>query len=603
MPLLLDDVEQGLREREGEEDRPLGDQIKFQMMVLAEVVRVPGTSLLPYLPRLQGVLQGLTCHSSKEGDQLTGSLLRNLLRSLTHVCPLGYSSVPGGVDKDLATYRPLQDWGVAGEVWDLDVEWFIPGEKEVVAAQAVLDTFLGGTLDRLERCAKGQEVLTREQMLACLSLVGQGVQGAGGLMPSWDQEILVLKPTRVDLRHQSHVAFKGQTPRLTLAGRNGRQRVVEVLHSLLKHLLANTPDDTKALIALSSVYQKVLFFAGVQRDEYDSRWKGFQAVKKGMENKLLGSKKHIRRILVDRTHLQHESRMIENANKNFTSMHREMYADLLLLSTSHYAEVRIKGQEVLGKAMKFFSYSYEEVVPHLINLLKGGEEVSHEQFKGVLYLILGPKGKSLLIKHNWETFASLLPAVLAARPSEKPSIIKVFSAVQETVVHHLESLTIKLDLPNTVIPPALALWDQVEKVDDVAGSLEPSCPAPSAQEVEEGAQLLEQNNTATLKLFQSVLNSLCAQLESGNLHWRQYNAGFAVLATLTRYDVPLSAQAVRIMMSNLVHDNIIVRKVAIHNMAGVLRQHKKVSWKGIIVSNLLRMDDKMHVKSAGPPRS
>ena len=42
-----------------------------------------------------------------------------------------------------------------------------------------------------------------------------------------------------------------------------------------------------------------------------------------------------------------------------------------------------------------------------------------------------------------------------------------------------------------------------------------------------------------------------------------------------RHDMRLSSRAVKIMVSNLVHDNITVRKVAIHNMAGVLRQHKR----------------------------
>jgi hypothetical protein len=62
-----------------------------------------------------------------------------------------------------------------------------------------------------------------------------------------------------------------QTPELTVDGGNARLRIVSVLHSLLAHLLGHTPDDTKALAAVAAAYQKVLFFAGVQRDEYDSR--------------------------------------------------------------------------------------------------------------------------------------------------------------------------------------------------------------------------------------------------------------------------------------------------------------------------------------------
>ena len=429
------------------------------------------------------------------------------------------------------------------------------GAPEVAAAQVLMDKFMGAPLNCLERCAAGEETLSREQMLANLSLVGHAMQGAGGLLPAWTDGVLVLKPTRVELRHQSHVAFQGQTPELTIGGANVRKRVVTVLHSLLAHILQKAPDDTKALTALTGVYQKVLFFAGVQRDEYDSRWKGFQAVKKCMENKLLGRKKHIRRIIIDRTHLQHESRMIENANKNFTEMHRQIYNDLLILSTSHYAEVRIKGQEVLGKALKFFSYSYEEVVPRLVALLGGGNDISHEQFKGALYLVLGPKGKSLLIKHNWETFAALCPAVVQASHSEKPSIIKVtrihklsqlmnythrtifqvFSAVQETVVHHLETLTITLNLPDACLPHALAMWNVGEDEDGLATSLAPTGRAPSNEEVEEGLKKMKEENARREKLFMSIIDTLCSHLESGKLHWRQYNAGFAFLATLTRY--------------------------------------------------------------------
>lgn len=593
---LLTSVEISLEEREGKEET-LGDEIKFQMQVLAELVRVPGTFLLPYLDRLGGILTNLTKHCSKEGDLLTGALLRNLLRSLTHVFPIEYKSIARGFDQDLSTYRPLQDWGVAGDIHDLAIEWYMPGEKEVKAAQGLVTDFLANTLNKLELCAKGEVVLSREELLSRLSLVTQFVQGAGGLFHPWGEEIIILKPSNVVLKHQTHIAFKGKTPELTLDGGNARLRIVTVLHGLLAHILDKTPDDTKSLIAVGSAYQKILFFAGVQRDEYDSRWKGFQAVKKCMENKLLGSKKHIRRILVDRTHLQHESRMIENANKNFTNVHRQIYKDLLLLSTSHYAEVRIKGQEVLGKSMKFFSYSYEEVIPHLITLLKGGEGVDHEQFKGALYLILGPKGKSLLIKHNWNTFAALCPSVIEASHSEKPSIIKVFSAVQETVVHHLETLTITLRLPDSVLGPALAMWGEPEDGDGaLVTSLVPSQSAPTQDEIDEGRKRMEDGNKTTLALFQEIINTLCEQLESGRLHWRHYNAGFAILATLTRYDVKLNARAVRILVNNLAHDNIVVRKTAIHTMAGVLRQHKKrhpVVQKNLEVGEDLKPGDRV----------
>ena len=110
----------------------------------------------------------------------------------------------------------------------------------------------------------------------------------------------------------------------------------------------------------------------------------------------------------------------------------------------------------------------------------------------------------------------------------------MFSAVQETVVHHLETLTITLKLPDTCLPHALAMWNVGEKEEGLATSLAPTGEAPTDQEVEEGLRLMKEENARREKLFKSIIDTLCGHLESGKLHWRQYNAGFAFLATLTR---------------------------------------------------------------------
>ena len=107
--------------------------------------------------------------------------------------------------------------------------------------------------------------------------------------------------------------------------------------------------------------------------------------------------------------------------------------------------------------------------------------------------------------------------------------------MQETVVHHLETLTITLNLPDTCLPHALAMWNAREEEEGLATSLPPTGKAPTDQEVEEGLRLMKEENTRREELFKSIINTLCGHLESGKLHWRQYNAGFAFLATLTRW--------------------------------------------------------------------
>ena len=49
-----------------------------------------------------------------------------------------------------------------------------------------------------------------------------------------------------------------------------------------------------------------MFFWGVTKNDYDTRWKSFQFVKKALGNKLTEKKQHIRAILIDRLVLQHD---------------------------------------------------------------------------------------------------------------------------------------------------------------------------------------------------------------------------------------------------------------------------------------------------------
>ena len=87
---------------------------------------------------------------------------------------------------------------------------------------------------------------------------------------------------------------------------------------------------------------------------------------------------------------------------------------------------------------------------------------------------------------------------------------------------------------------------------------------------------MKENNFKTSVLFEEIVDKLCSQLSSGNLHWRHYNAGVSILAVLTRHDIKMPARAVKIMVNNLVHDNIMVRKTSIHNMAALLKQNKRI---------------------------
>ena len=168
------------------------------------------------------------------------------------------------------------------------------------------------------------------------------LQGAGSLLPALPGPLHSPAPqqSQVGLQCPAHTVQPAPAPALSLQGGNTRLAVATLARTLLRHQLTTAPDDTKALTALVAVYQVLLLFTGVAKSEYDNRWKSFQAIKKAMENKLLRSKKLIRAILVDRTHLQvwtglstglycycvqHESRVLEGGERLFTSTHFSLY--------------------------------------------------------------------------------------------------------------------------------------------------------------------------------------------------------------------------------------------------------------------------------------
>lgn len=97
-------------------------------------------------------------------------------------------------------------------------------------------------------------------------------------------------------------------PHIDKDGQNVRVYVARKIRRILNHVLAVTEDDTKSLNMLIRIHSLIMFYHGISKSEFDLRWKSFHRVKRALENKLVGSKQHIRALLVDRLVLQHEVR-------------------------------------------------------------------------------------------------------------------------------------------------------------------------------------------------------------------------------------------------------------------------------------------------------
>uniref|UniRef100_A0A3B4AX17 Proteasome activator Blm10 mid region domain-containing protein n=1 Tax=Periophthalmus magnuspinnatus TaxID=409849 RepID=A0A3B4AX17_9GOBI len=446
----------------------LDKELLWNLQLLSEVTRVDGQHLLKYCAELEKVLRLCLRVQCKRAYTLACSLLEHTLRSLSLIYPTEYRSTAGGFDTDL----PIRDWGRDGDVSALGVCWHVPSEEEQSFVFELLQSLLKPELRRIQEHVSGGHPMSREELLQSLAIVQHSLLGAGSLLRLLDG------------------------PRNT--------------HT-------HSEDDTKSLFVIIKIFSDLMFFRGTHKKEFDSRWKSFTLVKKSMENRLLGRKKHIRALLIDRVLLQHEMRKLVVEGCEYKVIHQDLLCDLLLLSTSTYSQVRSRAQNVLMTALGTYSFSYRDIIPRVVQLLVPEHiTASQHQFKGALYCLLGAQsGLCLSSVRDWDGIGEVWPALVRCGLSptmtlEKPSI---------------------------------------------------------------GRQYF--SNGLFVRKYEKLVNDLLDCLEDRDLPWKFEHMCADLLSLLLRDDHPLPPDAVLYFTQGLVHDSISIRKVAILAVAGILKQQKR----------------------------
>uniref|UniRef100_A0A674B747 Proteasome activator subunit 4 n=1 Tax=Salmo trutta TaxID=8032 RepID=A0A674B747_SALTR len=529
-------------------EEELDKELLWNLQLLSEVTRVDGDKILPYSTQLVQILQ-LTLHlKCKQGYTLACNLLHHILRSTALIYPTEYCSVPGSFQQPTQDYLPIKDWGRPGDLWNLNIQWHVPGVEETRFVFYVLDLILQPELLRLQRYAQGERDMTRDDVLQSLSIVQHCLLGAGSLFP----------PLRGD-----------QAQLIKYVSReNYRDAICRVMRQLLHHILEHSEDDTKSLFSIIKIISDLLHFKGSQKHEFDSRWKSFNLVKKSMENRLRGRKQHIRALLIDRVMLQHELRKLTVEGCEYRSIHQELMRDLLRLSTSTYSQVRSRAQSVLFTALGTYNFCCRDVIPRVLEFLEPDRsDVTQQQFKGALYCLLGNhSGVCLANLHDWDCITLTWPAIVrsglsSAMSLEKPSIVRLFDDLADKIHRQYETIgidfAVRLQTSGVPLPPE---------------------PVPSDQEEAEGLR------KQAVPLFQKVLlllntPALCCR------PWKFEHIAIGFMSLLLRDDHPLPSPAVLFFVKSLNHDSLLVRKVAIAAVAGIMKQlkrpHKKVPVSGM----------------------
>ncbi|XP_036402211.1 proteasome activator complex subunit 4A [Megalops cyprinoides] len=557
-------------------EEELDKELLWNLQLLSEVTRVDGDKLLPYRTQLVQILQ-LTLHlKCKQGYSLACNLLHHVLRSTALTYPTEYCSVPGGFQRPLQDYLPIKDWGRPGDLWNLQIQWHVPGAEEVAFVFYVLDLLLQPELVRLQRYAQGEQGMSRDDVLQSLSIVQHCLLGAGSMLPPLQGDpIPDLVASMVSLNETTlYTGVEYDTSR-----ENYREAVCKVMRQLLHYILEHSEDDTKSLFSIIKIIGDLLHFKGSHKHEFDSRWKSFNLVKKSMENRLHGRKQHIRALLIDRVMLQHELRKLTVEGCEYRSVHRDLLRDLLRMSTSTYSQVRSKAQSVLFTALGTYNFCCRDLIPHVLAVLEPDRtSVTQQQFKGALYCLLGNhSGVCLANLHDWDCIVQTWPAIVrsglsTAMSLEKPSIVRLFDDLADKVHRQYETIGLDFTIPESSMAVAVMLIQSQNPAQNL--------PMPTAEEVEEGLRRQQAKNLESVQKYEKLLSELLDCLNDRNLPWKFEHIAIGFLSLLLRDDHPLPPPAVHFFVKSLNHDALIVRKVAISSVAGILKQlkrpHKKV---------------------------
>lgn len=173
------------------------------------------------------------------------------MTTLTFTMPIEYRSCSLTYDTPIKEYLSIRDWGKAGNIRDLNIKWYMPGEKEVACVQSLLNHYLVPELERLNAYASGSVVLTRHELRRTFKIILASL-GCHTVLPLWKEPAMnlidsVIEPWAFEL-------IVGSQLSVTMPdGSNVRKTVADVIHKVQKKILEIDESDTKSIYSIIHV--------------------------------------------------------------------------------------------------------------------------------------------------------------------------------------------------------------------------------------------------------------------------------------------------------------------------------------------------------------
>lgn len=172
----------------------------------------------------------------------------------------------------------------------------------------------------------------------------------------------------------------------------------------------------------------------------------------------------------------------------------------------------------------------------------------------------------LITMQDWNILRSLWPAIVLSKTSEKLSVIVLKGTIVDTISKCFPTTTIELEVPNTCLTAARALWEHFPR---------PTLPQPNEDEIQEGVRNLKLFSESNLTAYNDLLDELLRCILEEQLHWRHRLMAMSFIRDLVHPNQIYSAKIVRYFLQALVHDSLEERKIAIKIVVFMLKQQKR----------------------------
>ncbi|XP_029164235.1 proteasome activator complex subunit 4B-like isoform X2 [Nylanderia fulva] len=541
----------------------LDHRLLHALLILSAIVNTPGSNLIPHMDTLINVLDRVLLLRSMDGNKLACHLLKCVLWSLSTIAPCEYRA--GKRDYNDPDYPYIRDWGQSVNLDDFCIKWYIPGEEEIATVQRIFFRYLSMQIDKLKGYCQDAKSLSREELLVSLNIVCCIIRGAESVLPVWTETPLEVVKSSLDLNVPKVPKYRISGDVTMPDGSNVRQYLTGIMSQVQKTMLENSEDNTKSFYVLIRIWTSLLLGKIRLRELHDERRRTFQVAKRIFEDKLMGNKNRMGPLILERCDIQHEYRQLTQLVM-LTETHKQIMFELFTLAISRYGDVRSKAQDGLFSAFKNFPYSSKLIVPRLIDILAKDTEEHHDAYKGVLYMLLGPRHAPLITGEDCSMLRSLWPAVVLSKPSEKLSVIRLKENVVDIISKYFYMNTIKLEIPDRCLTTARGLWESTPRA---------TPPQPDDLEVERAAENLKQLNEFNLTTYMDLLDELLRCVHEESLHWRHRLMAMSFMRDLFHPNHIYSARIVRYFLQALIHDSLKERKIAIKTVVFMLKQQKR----------------------------